>query len=185
MIEEIVQLLIPEEGNFSLQGATATCHRLFISGEQKTERTYLKSLPTLISNVTNDGKYLTKKQWQRLNRILLKYLLLHGSDSTIFLDTFKMMIWSSKIVVYPELLCILLWTVMKFFITSLFYQIRTFTFTKCYCIFIIGIHVALSLFWFSDYSCLLKYKYVTSSMYSIRNCLKILEMVHKSNGFEV
>ena len=62
MIEEIVQLLIPEEGNFSLQGATATCHRLFISGEQKTERTYLKSLPTLISNVTksNDGKYLTK-----------------------------------------------------------------------------------------------------------------------------
>ena len=61
MIEEIVQLLIPEEGNFSLQGATATCHRLFISGEQKTERTYLKSLPTLISNVTNDGKYLTKK----------------------------------------------------------------------------------------------------------------------------
>ena len=62
VIEEIVQLLIPEEGNFSLQGATATCHRLFISGEQKTERTYLKSLPTLISNVTNDGKYLTKKQ---------------------------------------------------------------------------------------------------------------------------
>ena len=62
MIEEIVQLLIPEEGNFSLQGATAKCHRLFISGEQKTERTYLKSLPTLISNVTNDGKYLTKKQ---------------------------------------------------------------------------------------------------------------------------
>ena len=60
MIEEIVQLLIPEEGNFSLQGPT--CHRLFISGEQKTERTYLKSLPTLISNVTNDGKYLTKKQ---------------------------------------------------------------------------------------------------------------------------
>ena len=132
MIEEIVQLLIPEEGNFSLQGATATCHRLFISGEQKTERTYLKSLPTLISNVTNDGKYLTKKQWQRLNRFLLKYLLLHGSDSTIFLDTFKMMIWSSKIVVYPELLCILLWTVMKFFITSLFYQIRTFAFTKCF-----------------------------------------------------
>ena len=37
MIEEIVQLLIPEEGNFSLQGATATCHRLYISGEQKTE----------------------------------------------------------------------------------------------------------------------------------------------------
>ena len=64
MIEEVVQLLIPEdeEGNFSLQEATATCHRLFISGEQKTERTYLKSLPTLISNVTNDGKYLTKKQ---------------------------------------------------------------------------------------------------------------------------
>ena len=84
-----------------------------------------------------------------------------------------------------ELLCILLWTVMKFFITSLFYQIRTFAFTKCFCIFIIGIHVALSLFWFSDYSCLLKYKYATSSMYSIRNCLKILEMVHKSNGFEV
>ena len=51
---------------------------------------------------------------------------------------------------------------MNFFITSLFYQIRTFAFTKCFCIFIIGIHVALSLFWLSDYSCLLKYKYGTS-----------------------
>ena len=50
---------------------------------------------------------------------------------------------------------------MKFFITSLFYQIRTFTFTKCYCIFVIGIHVALSLFGYSDYSCLFKYLIIT------------------------